>query len=49
MERIVNDLFEHFGKIDESFHGGAEFKSEEVAPKMSAAIASLRSLIEKLN
>jgi hypothetical protein len=49
MERIVKDLFEHFGKIDQSLHGGAKFKSEEVAPKISAAIADLRSLIKKLN
>ncbi len=49
MDRIVKDLFEHFGKIDESLHGGAKFKSEEVAPKISAAIADLRSLIKKLN
>ena len=49
MERIVKDLFEHFGKIDESLHGGAKFKSEEVVPKISAAIADLRSLIKRLN
>jgi hypothetical protein len=49
MVRIVKDLFEHFGKIDESLHGGAKFKSEEVAPKISAAIVDLRSLIKKLN
>ena len=49
MERIVKDLFEHFGKIDESLHGGAKFKSEEVVPKISAAIADLRSLINRLN
>ena len=49
MDRIVKDLFEHFGKIDESLHGGAKFKSEEVLPKISAAIADLRSLIKRLN